>query len=99
MYEPLMKKSLKQTSMAKKIEMGRTDANKVRPLVDFVTIQSYLMMYSVKSVRPVLWRDVGRSPGDGDTFPRGLVGTELFSATALVRTRLIWRNLSSQLHP
>ena len=57
------------------------------------------MMYSVKSVRPVTGADDRRSPSDGDIFPIGLLGTEKFSAAALVRTRLIWRNRSSQLQP
>ena len=54
------------------------------------------MMYSVKSVRPVTSEDEGRSPGEGEALPMGLLGTEKFSAVAFERTRLIWRNLSSQ---
>lgn len=63
------------------------------------TTRRYLIMYSVKSVRPVTSEDEGRSPGEGDALPMGLLGTEKFSAVAFERTRLIWRNLSSQLHP
>ena len=63
------------------------------------TIRRYLIMYSVKSVWLVTSEDEGRSPGEGEALPMGLLGTEKFSAVAFERTRLIWRNLSSQLHP
>ena len=63
------------------------------------TIRRYLIIYSVKSVRPVTSEDEGRSPGEGEALPMGLLGTEKFSAVAFERTRLIWRNLSSQLQP
>ena len=53
------------------------------------TIRRYLIMYSVKSVRPVTNEDEGRSPGEGETLPKGLLGTEKFSAVAFERTRLI----------
>ena len=63
------------------------------------TIWRYLIMYSVKSVRPVTSEGEGRSPGEGEALPIGLLGTEKFSTVAFERTRLIWRNLSRQLHP
>ena len=53
------------------------------------TIRRYLIIYSVKSVRPVTSEDEGRSPGEGEALPMGLLGTEKFSAVAFERTRLI----------
>ena len=48
------------------------------------------MMYSVKSVRPLIGADDMRSPTDGDTLRTvGLLGTEEFSAAAFECTRLI----------
>ena len=51
------------------------------------TIRRYLIMCSVKSVRPVTNEDEGRSPGEGEALPKGLLGTEKFCA--FERTRLI----------
>lgn len=53
------------------------------------TIRRYLIMYSVKSVRPVTSEDGGCSPGEGEALPIGLLGTEKLSAVAFERTRLI----------
>ena len=48
------------------------------------------MMYSVKSVRPLIGVDEMRSPTDGDTLRTvGLLGTEKFSAASFECTSLI----------